>query len=107
MTTNSSSPFSLAGKIALITGGGTGLGLGMARCLVAAGARAVLVGRRKNVLEEAIDKLGKQACYRVHDILRYEQNPILLNEIESSIGPLDILVNNAGIHLKKAAMDAT
>jgi gluconate 5-dehydrogenase len=38
--------FNLAGQTALITGGGTGLGLGMARCFVAAGAKVVLVGRR-------------------------------------------------------------
>jgi gluconate 5-dehydrogenase len=46
-------PFSLKGEIALITGGGSGLGLGMAKSLVAAGAKVVLVGRREDVLKTA------------------------------------------------------
>ncbi|HVT29687.1 MAG TPA: SDR family NAD(P)-dependent oxidoreductase, partial [Lacipirellulaceae bacterium] len=44
-------PFSLVGETALVTGGGTGLGLGIARCFVRAGARVVLVGRRADVLK--------------------------------------------------------
>ena len=53
------SAFDLTGQTALITGGGTGLGFGMARCLVAAGAKVVLVGRRKKELEKACAALGK------------------------------------------------
>ncbi len=56
--------FSLKGEIALITGGGSGLGLGMAECFVKAGARVVLVGRRTDVLKAAAKKLGKNASWR-------------------------------------------
>ena len=45
--------FSLDGKVALITGAGSGLGYAMAQCMVAAGAKVVMVGRRKDVLEQA------------------------------------------------------
>jgi NADP-dependent 3-hydroxy acid dehydrogenase YdfG len=44
------SPFRLDNEVALITGGGSGIGLGIARCMIKAGARAVLVGRRKEKL---------------------------------------------------------
>ena len=59
--TNKNLPFNLAGQTALITGGGTGLGLGMASCFVASGARVVLVGLRKDELEKACAKLGENA----------------------------------------------
>jgi len=51
-------PFCLDGETALITGGGTGIGFGIARCMVKAGARVVLVGRREGVLAEACAQLG-------------------------------------------------
>lgn len=58
---NQPSPFSLAGETALITGGGSGLGLGIARCFVMAGARVILVGRREDVLATACAELGATA----------------------------------------------
>jgi NAD(P)-dependent dehydrogenase (short-subunit alcohol dehydrogenase family) len=79
----------------------------MARCLIAAGAQVVLVGRRKLVLEEATGNLGEGAHCRVHDVLRYDQNAALIDEVESTIGPLQILINNAGIHLKKPAINTS
>lgn len=100
-------PFTLDGQIALITGGGTGLGLGIASCLIEAGARVALVGRREQVLQRAVDELGASACYRVHDITRFDQNHHLISDIESTVGAIDILVNNAGIHLKKSAIETT
>ena len=53
--------FRLDGETALISGGGTGLGFGIARCLAAAGARVVLVGRRRPELEQAATTIGGQA----------------------------------------------
>jgi gluconate 5-dehydrogenase len=96
-----SEPFSLAGETALITGGGTGLGLGMARCMATCGAKVVLVGRRKAELEAAAQEIGGR--YLVHDITEVDQAAALIERA----GPITILVNNAGIHLKKAAVDTT
>jgi NAD(P)-dependent dehydrogenase (short-subunit alcohol dehydrogenase family) len=53
--------FSLDGKLALVTGGGTGLGYAMASCLLASGARVVITGRRKEMLERATAELGGTA----------------------------------------------
>lgn len=107
MSGSVSNPFSLAGQTALVTGGGTGLGWGIARCFVDAGARVVIVGRREQALQEAAAELGASACYRVHDIIRFDHNAALIDDLESTVGPIDILVNNAGIHLKKPAVETT
>ena len=60
---NSENPFRLDNETALITGGGTGIGLGIARCMVKAGARVVLVGRRENELASACAELGANASF--------------------------------------------
>ncbi len=100
--------FSLSGETALITGGGTGLGLGMAQCLAAAGAKVVLVGRREAELAQAASGIGAAAGYVVHDITRLETAPGLVAAAERTAGgPVSILINSAGIHLKKPAIDTT
>lgn len=92
----------------MITGGGTGIGLGIARCMVQAGARVVLVGRREEELSRACQELGDSASYLVQDITAWSEAPALARRAEESAGqPLSILVNNAGTHLKKWAVDTT
>lgn len=100
-------PFSLKGEVALITGGGSGLGLGIATCFVQAGARVVLVGRRADVLKAAAKQLGKNASVEAHDITRLDAAEELIQRVTKRVGPISILVNNAGIHLKKLAVDTT
>jgi NADP-dependent 3-hydroxy acid dehydrogenase YdfG len=64
--------FSLNNEVVLITGGGTGIGLAMARSMTAAGARVVLVGRREAELAAAVISLGARASYVVHDITQLD-----------------------------------
>jgi gluconate 5-dehydrogenase len=99
--------FSLRGETALITGGGTGIGLAMARAMHAAGARVVLVGRREAELAGAVRGLGAGAASVVHDITRLDEAGALVERVTREHGPVTCLVNNAGIHLKKAAVDTT
>ena len=99
--------FSLRDQVALITGGGTGIGLAMARAMHAAGARVVLVGRREAELLAATRELGVGASHVVHDITKLETAPALVERIARDVGPITILVNNAGIHLKKPAVETT
>jgi gluconate 5-dehydrogenase len=97
-------PFRLDNEIALITGGGTGLGLGMARCFTAAGARVVLVGRRESELTRAVAELGNRAFAMAHDVTQFDRAGELIGRAQQAAdGPISILVNNAGIHLKKPA----
>jgi gluconate 5-dehydrogenase len=97
--------FSLDGKVALITGGGTGLGFAMAECFIAAGARVVITGRRTEILERAVARLGPNAAGIEHDVTRTESATLVLTEIREKHGPPTILVNNAGVHLKRALTD--
>ncbi len=98
---------SACGQTALITGGGTGLGLGMAKCFVASGARVILVGRRQKELEKARAALGENAFSLVGDVTRLETIPALVEQAEKTAGPVSILVNNAGTHLKKSALETS
>lgn len=103
----SDNPFRLDNEIALITGGGTGLGLGIAQCFIEAGARVVIVGRRADVLREACAQLGSRASFFDHDICQFDKNEGLIASIEQSVGAPTILVNNAGTHLKRPAVDVS
>jgi gluconate 5-dehydrogenase len=94
-------PFSLKGETALITGGGTGLGFGIAQAFVARGASVVLAARRASVLAKAVEALGPAASYEVHDINDLAAAPVLIDRVSSRLGPVSIVVNNAGTHLKK------
>lgn len=99
--------FSLAGKRALITGGGSGIGLSIAEAMVGAGAEAVLVGRREAVLQDAVQRLGEGANYCVGDISELETLPALVSTVQTRFGPVDTLVNNAGIHMKKPMIEVS
>jgi NAD(P)-dependent dehydrogenase (short-subunit alcohol dehydrogenase family) len=104
---NSTDVFSLAGKVALITGGGSGIGYDIAKCMVAAGATVVITGRREEPLKEAVRELGATAHYKVNDITQLDALEGLVQDIETTVGPIDILVNNAGINMKKPALEVT
>ena len=107
MTEEVKDPFSLDGQVALITGGGTGLGLGIARAFVAKGARVVISGRRETVLQEAVAMIGPAADYRVHDVTDYASSPPLVDSIEADHGRITCLVNNAGNQIKKPTEDVS
>ena len=99
--------FRIDGKTAVITGGGSGLGLGIARVFIAAGAKVVIIGRNEDKLKTSQQELGDNACYRVFDISDKKNIPSLVEDIEHNVGQIDILVNCAGVHLKKPALDVT
>ncbi len=99
--------FSLKGKTALITGGGSGIGFDIAKCMVAAGAQVVITGRRESALQEAVAKLGERAQFVVNDVAELDTLDQLVEQIETNYGPIDILVNNAGINMKKPALEVS
>ena len=105
---SSNTPFRLGGEVAIITGGATGLGFGMARCFVASGAKVVLAGRREDELKKAVAALGASASYVRHDVTEHRKAGELVAAATRLTGaPPSILINNAGVHLKKPAVETS
>lgn len=104
---NLSQPFALEGRLALITGGGSGIGFAIAQCLLQAGGRVVITGRREHALQEAVAALGSGAAYCVNDVTKLDGLEALVAEVEAEHGPIEILVNNAGINMKKPALEVS
>ena len=100
-------PFRLDGEVALITGGGSGLGLGMARAMHAAGAKVVLVGRRAEMVRTAAEQLGEGAYWEAADVTEFAALPALVERVVAKTGKVSILLNNAGINFKKLAVDTS
>jgi NAD(P)-dependent dehydrogenase (short-subunit alcohol dehydrogenase family) len=94
-------------KIAIITGGTSGLGLAMAKKFVEKGILTIVTGRDDLKLKETKESLG-DFCVPINmDISKLDQIPIHISEIIAKYGRIDILVNNAGINLKKELVSVT
>jgi 2-deoxy-D-gluconate 3-dehydrogenase len=93
--------FDLSGRVALVTGGNGGIGLGMARGLAACGARVIIAGRDVAKNAAAVAELGGDAAAIQADMLATGAAEALLVEVQSIAGRLDILVNNAGTNIRK------
>ena len=91
--------FSLKGKSGIVTGGGTGLGKGMATALVQAGGAVLLVGRRMDVLEKTGKELGKVGAPVIPfsaDLSKMADLPKIVDKAVKEFGKVDFLINNAG-----------
>lgn len=100
-------PDLLAGQVALVTGGGTGIGAGISRALAAHGADIVLASRKRKHLEpmsEAVEAMGRGALIHEMDVRESEDCEATVSRTLDRFGRLDILVNNAaGNFLARAA----
>lgn len=94
-------------RIAVITGGASGIGFAIAKKFVQNNIRSVLVGRDKTKLKLACETLGELADYIGCDLAQLDKIPGTVQEIVDKHGRIDILVNNAGMHLKKALIEVT
>ena len=99
--------FDLTNKVALITGGATGIGFGIAEQFIALGAKVIITARTENNLQETKIRLGEHCYTYVNDVTKKDKHPELIKDIETKIGPIDILVNNAGRHCKKPSIETT
>ncbi len=87
----------LDNKIAVITGGSSGIGLATARRFIADGAQVIITGRKKEALNEAVSELGAQATGFRSDVTKFEDLDYLFAEIEKQFDRIDILFANAGV----------
>lgn len=100
--------YGLSGQVAVVTGGSTGLGLAITRCLVSAGAKVCVVSNEeaKQALE-ALEEFGEKALFYQFDITDTGRTQELADRIKAEQGRIDILINNAGNHCKKFIWDMT
>jgi 2-deoxy-D-gluconate 3-dehydrogenase len=102
--------FSLQNRVAFVTGGNGGIGLGMAKGLAAAGAAVVIAGRNKQKAQSALAELGSfgaQAEFIELDALEEASCRQAVQRVTERFGRLDILVNNAGTTVRKQPEELT
>jgi len=101
------SAFDLTGRVALVTGGNGGIGLGIAEGFLQAGASVMLSGRNREKGERAARGLGERAAFAVADVTRKAECEALVAAAVARFGRLDVLVNNAGTSLRKPPQQFT
>lgn len=97
--------FDLSGRVAVVTGGNGGIGLGMAHGLVAAGARVVIAARNAQKSAAAVAALGEGALALTVDVADESSVQVLFDTIQQRCGRIDILINNAGINIRKPVQE--
>jgi 2-deoxy-D-gluconate 3-dehydrogenase len=98
--------FDLKGRVAIVTGGNGGIGLGMAEGLAQAGATVMLAGRNAKKAEAALAtlrKTGSKAEFCAADVTKEADCQTLVKKTSDAFGRVDILINNAGTNVRKAA----
>src|SRR6266851_2962616 len=96
----------LAGKICLVTGGGSGIGLAVARAFLDEGARVAIAGRDEAKLRHAAQKLagGDRLTSYAMDVAISDQVQTAVRQLSERWGPVEILVNNAGLNLRERSV---
>src|SRR5262247_3900662 len=96
--------FDLTGRVAIVTGGNGGIGLGMARGMAEAGASVVVAGRNEAKNAQAVKELagvGAKASAVTVDVTKEDSCRAMIAEAAKRFGRIDILVNNAGTNVRK------
>src|SRR5690349_18836395 len=105
---NGSAMFDLTARVAIVTGGNGGIGLGMARGLARAGARVVVAARnevKSGAAVRELEALGAQALAIAVDVTDERSVASLVEQVVDRCGRLDILVNNAGTNIRKPVQE--
>jgi NAD(P)-dependent dehydrogenase (short-subunit alcohol dehydrogenase family) len=95
------SPLRAGGKVAIVTGGSSGLGFGISKAFTENDITPIIVGRDEQKLKKAKAQLGENCFYKNCDLSVLSDIPALVDSIIKEFGQIDILVNNAGINMKK------
>jgi NAD(P)-dependent dehydrogenase (short-subunit alcohol dehydrogenase family) len=95
----------LLGQVALVTGGGTGIGKAIAKAMIEQGAKVIIIGRKENSLLEAQSELGTNVETMVCDVTDESQVNKVYENIVKDYGKLNILINNAGMAARGKAYE--
>jgi NAD(P)-dependent dehydrogenase (short-subunit alcohol dehydrogenase family) len=87
----------LEGKVAVVTGGNSGIGLASAKRFLEEGAKVAISGRNEKTLAEAAKELGKDVVVIQADTANAEESEKFLSAVEKKLGKIDVLFINAGI----------
>lgn len=94
-------------KIAIVTGGSSGIGFAIAKKFTEQNIHTIIIGRNKQSLDEAVSCLGTNCETIAFDITNLGGIPDVIKAIVKKHGNIDVLVNNAGINMKKPALEVT
>ena len=94
-------------KIAIVTGGGSGIGFAISEKFTQNGIETIIVGRDENKLKQAKEKLGDLCHAMTCDLSDLASIPGFISKLINKFGQIDVLVNNAGINMKKEFQDVT
>lgn len=97
----------LAGKVTVITGGSSGIGLGTAKRFVAEGAKVAITGRNQTQLDQAARELGASAIAIQGDVSNLRDLERIYQTVESKLGKVDALIVNAGVYVLGSVADFT
>src|SRR5687767_4326077 len=87
----------LAGKVAVVTGGNSGIGLTAAKAFATEGAQVVIIGRRQQALDDAVEQIGRGAMAIQADVTDPSHHDRIAQEVRQKFGGLDVYMVNAGI----------
>src|SRR5437868_6791251 len=94
-------------RVAIVTGGGSGIGLAIAQKFTSIGINTVIAGRDEAKLQKAKEQLGER-CFPIRcDVSDLKCIPKFVEQVIQQFGNIDILVNNAGINMKKEFTEVT
>lgn len=94
-------------QVAIVTGGGSGIGFAIAEKFTQANIQTIIVGRDENKLQAAKEQAGSNCFAMPCDLSKLTEIPALVEKITADFGRIDILVNNAGINMKKDFTEVT
>jgi NAD(P)-dependent dehydrogenase (short-subunit alcohol dehydrogenase family) len=97
----------LSGKVAVVTGGNSGIGLSTAKLFAAHGAKVAITGRNKATLDEAVEAVGNNAIGIVSDVAELKNIDEQYKQVKDKFGKIDVLVVNAGIYVAGPVVDFT
>lgn len=94
-------------RIAIVTGGASGIGFAISKKFIQNDIKVIMIGRNRSRLKQACETLGVLADFVVYDLAELTELPAIVEKIKVNNGMIDILVNNAGIHMKKPMNEVT